>query len=697
MTIMKKRHALLSVLLALTLVINIFMAMTFAVEADTSDEESPQLNEQGLVENIEGGNILHCWCWNFNTIKENIPKIAEAGYSAVQTSPINEVKKGHNGGLQIYGSNGRWYWHYQPTNYTIGNYQLGTEAEFKSMCETAHSYGVKVIVDVVANHTTTYKNDVAAQLRNLSGGLYHTVGTNSDKRHNMTQTSLQALPDCNTQNKNYQNIILTYLKKCVSDGADGFRFDAAKHIELPEDDESYASDFWPTVLDNGATFQYGEVLQSAYDHFTDYAKIMHVTASTHGETLRNYFLNGCSKTGAATFIAFNSSGVKADRLVTWVESHDTYSNEEEALQMTSSFWMTNDEIRRGWALISARKGSTCLFFNRPKDSQPTTDEDLDGNPRWGANVIGDAGDDNWFHPDVVAVNKFRNAMLGVSDKVENINGQKQLIMVTRGSRGAVIINNSDDDVVIDKQPTTLADGTYKDVNTGVEFIAYGGYLYGNVKAKGIIVIYDDSSIYTPSVPEGYTTAPTEPTTEATQPTEATEPAQTKVSVKAAKSTIYVGGSTTVTATVTNKVGNTVYKSSNTGIATVSSSGKVTGKKAGTVTITAKNNGAQASVKIKVIKKNQSMTVKSAVKTVKYTKVKKSAQTVAPITVKNAKGSVKYSKASGSAKLTVNSKGKITVKKGTKKGTYTAVIKVTAAGNAQYNSCTKSVKVTVKVK
>lgn len=689
---MKKGRAVLSILLALTFVFSSFMCMTFVAQAE--DSEPSPINEYGKVENIEGGNILHCWCWSFENIRKNMKTIADAGYSAVQTSPINAVYAGENGGMQLYGK-GKWYYQYQPTDYTIGNYQLGTEEEFKTMCSTAHSYGVKVIVDIVANHTTPTKSAVSSTLLNIEGGLYHPSPTSNDLRYRMTQT-YDGLPDINTQNPNYQQLILNFLKKCISDGADGFRYDTAKHIELPDDDPSYAGDFWPTVLDNGSKFQYGEVLQSptnsAVDRFTDYAKIMHITASTHGGTIRNYFLNGCKTTLAVSFSGYNSLGVKGDRLVTWVESHDTYANNLDANDSESSFWLTNDQIRRGWALIGSRRYSTSLFFSRPYGSEATEDEDRYDNPRWGINQIGAAGDDNYFHPEVVAVNKFRNAMYGEKEKLENIEykTKAQYIMVTRGTRGAVIINNSDYDLVLDKafgQETTIADGTYTDAAHGAQFVASAGKLYGTVKAKEVAVIYDDPSLYTTTVPEEYT-VPTEPAT--------TAPVTT-IKLSAAKSTIYVGASTTVKATVTNKVGTTTFTSSNTKVATVSSAGKVVGKKSGTVTITAKNNGKSASVKIKVIKKNQSMTVKASTKTVKYSKVKKSKQTVSPITVKNAKGTVKYKKTSGSAKLSVTSKGKIVVKKGTKKGTYKATVQVTAAGNTTYNSSKKSVKVTVKVK
>lgn len=711
---MKTRHTITSIVLALILVVGTFAGLSVTAGAE---ETSSKVNDKGLVENVEGGAILHCWCWSFNTIKANIPRIAESGYSAVQTSPINAIMDAENSGMSLYSENktGKWYYCYQPVDYTIGNFMLGTEDEFKSMCETAHSYGVKVIVDVVANHTTSQKAFVKGELKTLknAGTLYHTdTGNSSDVRRNMTQ-HYGTCPDVNTQNKDYQNIILNFLKKCVADGADGFRYDMAKHIELPDDDESYAGDFWPTVLDNGSIFEYGEILQSPYDRFKDYAKIMHVTASNYGDTVRGYLFNGANNLAASAFKTYNSNLVTADRLVCWVESHDTYANDnDKKVNASASFWMSNSQVRRGWALVTARKNNTSLFFSRPNGSQETTNTTLLNNPRWGNNRIGEAGDNNCFHPEVVAVNKFSTAMIDESgENIENINNNKKLLMVTRGTRGAVLINNSTEDVALDEalgQKTTLADGTYTDAaDNDRKFYAYNGRLFGTLKAESVSVIYDDSLIYSANVPEEYQitiTDPTEPETSETASSESapgesesSAPAETKISVKAAKSKIYVGASTTVKATVTNSVGATTYKSSNTKVATVSSAGKVSAKKAGAVTIKATNNGKSASVKITIVKKNQKMTVKASAKSVRYSKVKKAKQTVAPITVKNAKGSVKYKKASGSSKLSVNSKGKIIVKKGTKKGTYTAVIKVTAAGNTIYNSCAKKVKVTVKVK
>ena len=104
---------------------------------------------------------------------------------------------------------------------------------------------------------------------------------------------------------------------------------------------------------------------------------------------------------------------------------------------------------------------------------------------------------------------------------------------------------------------------------------------------------------------------------------------------------------------------------------------------------------------KLAKKANPLTAKSKTKTVKYSAVKKKNQTVKradAITVSKAKGTVNYTKSSGNQKITVDKKtGKITVKKGLKKGTYKVKIKVKAAGDSTYKSKTVTVTVTIKIK
>ena len=86
--------------------------------------------------------------------------------------------------------------------------------------------------------------------------------------------------------------------------------------------------------------------------------------------------------------------------------------------------------------------------------------------------------------------------------------------------------------------------------------------------------------------------------------------------------------------------------------------------------------------------------------VKYSKLKKKAQTVAAskaFSLNMLSRDVSFKKTSGNSKIKVSSSGKITVRKGLKKGTYKIKVKVTSKGNKFFNAGSKTVTVKVKVK
>jgi uncharacterized protein YjdB len=148
-----------------------------------------------------------------------------------------------------------------------------------------------------------------------------------------------------------------------------------------------------------------------------------------------------------------------------------------------------------------------------------------------------------------------------------------------------------------------------------------------------------------------------------------------------------------------------WTSSNTDIATVdSTTGRVTGKKLGVVTIRAQLTSAphiMISKKVRVVRGPNPMALKTATKKVAYSKLKgKSRRVSGAITfTKAAKGKVTYKKVTSgsSSRLSINEKtGKITVKKGTPRGTYRIKVKVRAAGNASYKPRARTITVKIKV-
>ncbi len=459
-------------------------SLAFSTTAGAADSESGAAAAQSnnLPNKIEDGAILHCWTWSFKNIKDNIPKIAQAGFKSIQTSPINQVKIGDGGKMSLKSTNkGNWWYQYQPTDYTIGNYMLGTEDEFKDMCDEAHKYGIKVIVDIVANHCSSDYSVISSHVKTIGGKAFHDRVEISDwsNRYQVTQGKLTGLWDLNTQNPAVQQMIVDYMTTVLSDGADGFRFDAAKHIELPDDDSKYAGNFWPTVLNNSAEFQYGEIL-SGGDRMGAYAKIMHVTAEAYGSNLQNAISKKkLSVAAVKNYRAYDEemSDIDPGRLVTWVESHDNFCKDG------SSTWKILDDkqIQQGWAIIAAQGDTTPLFFARPQGSNTEN--------QWGDNTIGLAGNGNYYSDEVVAVNKFRNAMIGESKNVVQVVKNK-VNMIERGNKGAVIVSVSDNENNVNVN-TSLADGEYTDKVSGDKFTVKDGKLTGKIAAGEVVVLYND--------------------------------------------------------------------------------------------------------------------------------------------------------------------------------------------------------------
>lgn len=444
-----------------------------------------------LAGKIADGAVLQAFSWDFKTIKNSMADIAAAGYTAVQTSPINECLPGEDGGMELYGD-GKWYYHYQPTDFKIGNYQLGTRDEFKSMCEEADKYGVKVLVDVIANHTTTTLEAVSKDLIEAGGGsfetLYHKNNskeiTNWDDRLECTTSKMGGLPDINTERPSFQEYFLSFINDCIACGADGFRYDTAKHIGLPDDpkeDDGFENNFWEratTEIDNPESmFIYGEVLQGGNDRLDDYIKtIGRTTSSTYGGKIRSAVSLDLIDTSAVSEYWIGKSDPK--NIVTWVESHDNYINDSSWQQLD------NEHVILGWAIIAARKDGTPLFFSRPYMSSW---ENI-----WGMNRIGAQGDDMYKDKRVAAVNFFRTAMLGEDENLVNPDYDSSILMIERGKKGVVIVNTAGEKEV--NFDTNLADGSYTDrVDGKTVYTVKGGKLICESKLaeNSVTVLYNE--------------------------------------------------------------------------------------------------------------------------------------------------------------------------------------------------------------
>ena len=454
----------------------------------------------GLTKEMKNGAILHAWMWSFNTITEHMDEIAEAGYTSIQTEPMSKIKVNDANGKKF---TENWYYVYQPTNTSIGNFVVGSEDDLKAMTAAAHAHGIRIIVDVVANHFTADWNAIDSDWRkseyfHARNSCSGSGGDNIDysNRWQVTHCHLLGLWDLNTANPEVANRMHDFLKTAVNDGVDGFRFDAGKHVELPN--EFDGSQYWTTILQNGSQYQYGEVLQG--DSGLDYKAYANLyakygeggggaTASDYGKTIRSALWS--KNLNAGNLMSLRNGGVNNDQLVTWVESHDNYANGDK-----ESTYLTNDQIRFGWAVVGARAGGAPLFFNRPKASggnQPQFAE---------ASQLGDAGDDMWKDTAVAAVNHFRNAMDGEAEYLRNCGSEQNnnsCLMVERyktdnnAGNDGVSIANMGGDQNLAGTPTKLDDGTYTDqVNGGTITVSNGKITSGTAKGDAVSVYFNTS-------------------------------------------------------------------------------------------------------------------------------------------------------------------------------------------------------------
>ena len=438
--------------------------------------------------------ILHVWSWNFPTIADNMKTIADAGFTMIQTSPVNACFSPEGGNVKILDEKeGNWYHYYQPTDWTVGNNIVGTEEEMRAMLDSAKKYDICVLVDVLPNHTAFDIDLVTDEFYAAVGGrdkMFHTHGLKGIEDYNdrtqCTHQGVGGLPDVNTENPLFQKYYMEFVNKLLGMGVRGFRYDTAKHIGVhsdPLDTEAGVkeNDFWDVAtgrksvlgvslaLPYDSLFVYGEVLQDRNVPENEYAGYFGQTASSYGHVLREVLANRSAKDH--DLLSWYHSAAP-EYLTTWVESHDTYCNANESAGLTDA------QIRTGWVFLTARQNGTPLFYSRPMNS--TRDN------YFGDNILGARGNDEFFHPEVVAVNRFRQEMDGAVEDVR-IADDGEVIVVNRGNKGAAIINFALENNNVELA-TSLPDGKYLDRTYGKEFVVENGLLKGTAAAETTYII-----------------------------------------------------------------------------------------------------------------------------------------------------------------------------------------------------------------
>ena len=462
------RNTILGTVLSFTMVLPGIVVTTPAVTAEAAARTSG--NSYNLADNIQDGVILHCFNWKYSDIEAELPAIAEAGFTSVQTSPAQPSVK-----------SGTWYWLYQPLGFYVGTNDLGSKDDLEDLCDEAEKYNINVIVDVVANHLAGDHSNIQSDLKD--GQYWHTYGGVSSwaDRYQVTHGEI-GMPDLNSEHPYVYQTVSNYIDELQDLGVDGIRWDAAKHIGLP----SEGCNFWPEVTDQGL-YHYGEILVGPDDRTSgneglmkEYTNYMTVTDSNYGKTLRDAFASGTVPTAYGNWSA---RGISNDKLIYWSESHDTWSNNQD---WGYSNGMSQNVIDRAYAVAASRNDISALYFSRPSSANK---EDI---------KAGVKGSTHFTSDEVSAVNQFHNAMDGQADYYTTGNN----CAVVSRETGAVVVAGSGGNfnVTVPNGGKTTQAGTYVDAITGEKWTVSSESMSGKIGSTGIAVLYKEGTL--PDDPDG---------------------------------------------------------------------------------------------------------------------------------------------------------------------------------------------------
>ena len=456
------RNTILGTALSFSMVLPGIVVTAPAVTAEAAARTSG--NSYGLADSIQDGVILHCFNWKYSDIEAELPAIAEAGFTSVQTSPAQPSVK-----------SGTWYWLYQPLGFYVGTNDLGTKEDLEDLCDEAEKYDINVIVDVVANHLAGDHTNIQGDLKDSQ--YWHTYGkvTSWADRDQVINGEI-GMPDLNSEHPYVYQTVSNYIDELQDLGVDGIRWDAAKHIGLP----SEGCNFWPEVTDQGL-YHYGEILVGPDDRTSgneglmkEYTEYMTVTDSTYGKTLRDAFASGTVPTA---FGNWSARGISNDKLIYWAESHDTWSNNQD---WGYSNTMSQNVIDRAYAVAASRNDISALYFSRPSSANK---EDI---------KAGAKGSTHFTSDEVSAVNQFHNAMDGQPDYYTTGNN----CAVVSRETGAVVVAGSGENfnVTVPNGGGTTQAGTYVDAITGEKWTVTSESMSGRIGSTGISVLYKEGTL-----------------------------------------------------------------------------------------------------------------------------------------------------------------------------------------------------------
>lgn len=269
--------------------------------------------------------VIHMYNWETKEIINRVQRIANQGFTAIQIPTVQPFKNSYKD---------KWYWQYQPLSFDIGN-EFGSKEELMNLCNKAHEYGLKIIVDVILTHMAgdDYGNIIphpSVDKKLVESDIWKSFDRiyNWNDRYEVI-TKSHGMPTIQLAKPKAQEFALDFINRLKQCGVDGLRLDSGKSIALPEEGNDFLTKL-PKDM-----FIYAEVIFESKELIDKYCQYVNVLTSSYGSD-RN-------------------------RMVTFIDSHDL----QHEFKVTSHY--TDDVIKREYDILCSNFPNT-LFYVRPFDN-----------------------------------------------------------------------------------------------------------------------------------------------------------------------------------------------------------------------------------------------------------------------------------------------------------------------------------------
>ncbi len=289
---------------------------------------------------------------DLNGIEQKLGYLKSLGVTCIYLNPIFEAQSNHR---------------YDTANYEKIDSMLGTEKDFKLLCESAKKLGIRIMLDGVFSHTgddSRYFNrysryDSLGAYQSKESPYYGWYKFNKWPDDYESWWGIEILPEVNEDNSDFIEYITGkngIARKWLKLGASGWRLDVAD--ELPDE---FLDEFRKAVKEEKADgLVLGEVWEDASNK-SSYGKLRRYLLGKQLDSVMNYPFAGA----VIDFIRDANAELFASRVMSIVENYP-----KEVLDVLMNHLSTHDTMRA----ITALAGENCAYRDRKWQSTHSLDE-----------------------------------------------------------------------------------------------------------------------------------------------------------------------------------------------------------------------------------------------------------------------------------------------------------------------------------